>query len=350
MASSRPGTFYIISRVSRTATRLDAPPIPEHHRAPAAAVWAALVAVWIVWGSTYLAIRVAVETMPPFLMAGTRFLIAGSALYALSVRRGDRLGDRPGGAQWRAAFIVGAALLLGGNGLVSWAEQRVASGIASLLVATVPLWMALLDRVVFGRRLSLVAVLGLAIGFAGLAVLVQPSGSGRIDPLGAVALVAASLSWAAGSLYARRAPLPSRPLVGTGMQMLAGGLLLVLVGAATGELGRVHLFGISVASMLGLGYLVVFGSWVGFSAYVWLLRVTRTSLVSTYAYVNPVVAVFLGWLFLAEPITARTLLAGGVIVVAVALIVTARPARRTEPAAGPGEPEARDVISDGSRR
>jgi drug/metabolite transporter (DMT)-like permease len=308
------------------------------HRAPAAAVWAALLSVWAFWGGTYLAIRLVVRTMPPFLSASVRFLVAGALLYAFAVRRGDREGDRPGRAQWVAATIIGGSLLLGGNGLVMWAEQTVPSGITALIIASVPLWLAVLDRLVFGKRLSWLAVLGLAVGFGGLVLLVNPTGGGNIDPAGAAALVVASLSWAAGSLYARHAPLPKRPLVGTGMQMLAGGLLLALVGAARGEFGRLDASAVSLESVLGLAYLIVFGSLVAFAAYVWLLRVTRTTLVSTYAYVNPVVAVFLGWAILAEPITAGTLIAGAIIVVAVALIVSARPAKQASSSPAPSEP------------
>ncbi len=319
-------------RARREAAALES----DGHRARAAAVWAALLSVWLFWGGTYLAIRVVVQTMPPFLSASSRFLIAGALLYALAVRRGDREGDRPGRAQWLAAAIIGGSLLLGGNGLVMWAEQTVPSGIAALIIASVPLWMALLDRVVFGSRLPWLAILGLAVGFGGLALLLNPWASGRLDPAGVAALVFASLSWSAGSLYARHASLPKRPLVGTGMQMLAGGLLLALVGLGRGELAQVEAADVSMESLLGLGYLIVFGSLVAFAAYVWLLRVTRTSLVSTYAYVNPVVAVFLGWAVLSEPVTVRTLIAGGVIVVAVALIVSARRAKQpSNESAGP---------------
>lgn len=311
---------------------------PDGHRAPAAAVWAALLSVWIFWGGTYLAIRVVVRTLPPFLSASGRFIVAGVLLYAFAVRRGDREGDRPGRAQWVAATVIGGSLLVGGNGLVMWAEQTVPSGIAALIIASVPLWMALLDRLVFGKRLSWPAVLGLAVGLGGLVLLVNPMGGGRMDPAGAAALVVASVSWAAGSLYARHAPLPNRPLVGTGMQMLAGGVLLALVGTVRGEFAELELAAVSVESILGLAYLIVFGSLVAFAAYVWLLRVTRTTLVSTYAYVNPVVAVFLGWAVLAEAITVRTLIAGAVIVVAVALIVSARPAKQPASAPAPAEP------------
>jgi drug/metabolite transporter (DMT)-like permease len=334
------GRLYIMATMIRAGSdsaaswrdRRAAATQPDGHRAPAAAVWAALVSVWAFWGGTYLAIRVVVRTMPPFLSASLRFLVAGAVLYAVAVRRGDRAGDRPSRAQWMAAAIIGGSLLLGGNGLVMWAEQTVASGIAALIIASVPLWLALLDRVVLGNRLSWLAVVGLAVGFSGLVLLVNPSGGSRLNLAGAGALMIASLSWAAGSLYARHAPLPKRPLVGTGMQMLAGGMLLGLVGLARGELGQFDPAAVSIESVLGLAYLIVFGSLVAFSAYIWLLRVTRTTLVSTYAYVNPIVAVFLGWGVLSEPISLQTLIAGMIIVVAVALIVSARRTKEPAPA------------------
>jgi drug/metabolite transporter (DMT)-like permease len=295
-------------------------------------IWAALAAVYFFWGTTYLAIRVGVRTMPPFLMASVRFLIAGAILYAIAIRTGDRVGDRPTRRHWRSAAIIGSALLLGGNGLVSWAEQSVPSGLAALIIATVPFWLVLLGRFVLRDRVSLREWLGIAAGMGGLVFLVNPTSGAGIEPLGAGLLVAASVSWAAGSLFARSAPLPSRPLVGTAMEMLCGGVALGVVGIAAGELGRVNISEISLVSLFGLGWLIVFGSLVGFSAYIWLLRVTRTSLVGTYAYVNPVVAVLLGWAMLGEPITVQALIAGGVIVVAVALIVSAR-APKEEPVA-----------------
>ena len=315
-------------------------------RAPSrAAIGAALAAVYFFWGTTYLAIRVAVETIPPFLMASIRFLIAGAILYPIAVRMGDREGDRPTRRHWRSAVIIGTALLLGGNGLVTAAERTIDSGIAALMVATVPLWLVVFGRVVLRDRISGREWLGIAAGLVGLALLVNPTGVGALDPVGGGLLVLAPMAWAAGSLYARRAPLPSRPLVGTAMEMLAGGAVLGIVGVAIGELGRLDLAAISAASLVSVAYLVVFGSILAFSAYVWLLRVTRTSLAGTYAYVNPVVAVLLGWAILDERVTLQTLLAGGVIVAAVALIVTAR-SPRPEPDAfsesgstAVGEPE-----------
>jgi len=308
------------------------------------AVLAALAVVYVVWGSTYLAIRIAVETLPPFLMVGSRFLIAGGLLYAWSIRRGDVVGDRPGPAQWRATAIVGSLLLVGGNGLVVWGEQTVPSGIAALLVATLPLWMALFGRLAFGDRLRPVAIAGLVVGFAGVALLVRtgggggrvdPTGAGGLDPLGTGVILLAPVSWAIGSLWSGRLPLPARPLVTTGMEMLCAGAVLTLLGGLGGELGRLDLAAVSGRSLAAFAYLVTFGSLLAFSAYVWLLRNATPSVISTYAYVNPVVAVALGWAILAEPVTATTLLAGAVIVGSVALIVA--PGRAPHPDDEPTE-------------
>jgi drug/metabolite transporter (DMT)-like permease len=298
-------------------------------------VWVALVAVYVIWGSTYLAIRVAVRTIPPFFMGSIRFLIAGGVLYAVSIRLGEREADRPTWRQWRAAAIIGGLLLLGGNGGVAWAEQRVASGIVALVIAMVPIWMALIDRFVFGQRLAKWAVIGLALGFAGLVLLVGGPGEGRADVVGIAVVVVASLCWAAGSMYARRAPLPRRPLVGTGMQMVAGGVIMGLAGAAAGEIGSFHPGAVTADSLWATAYLIVFGSWIGFVAYVWLLRAAPTSLVGTYAYVNPVIAVFLGWMFLDEALRGRTIVAAAVIVAGVALIISARKIPLENPAEAP---------------
>ena len=286
-------------------------------------IWVALAAVYVIWGTTYLAIRVVNETLPPLLAASVRFLVAGALMYAWTIRRGDREGDRPGPVQWRAAAVIGTLLLLGGNGGVVWAERTIPSGLAALLVALVPLWMALFDRVVFGRHLGTRTVVGLVAGFGGAALLVGGEAAGDVDLTGMLFVVGASLCWSIGSLYSRQAPLPKRPFVGISMEMLAGAVALAIAGVLAGELGQIDTSTFSRASLLGLLYLIVFGSWVGFTAYLWLLRVARTSLVSTYAYVNPVVAVFLGWLILDETITIRTLVAGAVIVASVALIISA---------------------------
>lgn len=299
------------------------PPTPAPTQAPTSLIWIALGTVYIVWGTTYLAIRVVNQTLPPLLTASVRFLISGAILYAWSVRRGDRAADRPGPRQWQAALFTGGLLLLGGNGGVVLAERTIPSGLQALLFALVPLWMALLDRVFGKRRLKWIAVLGLVAGFGGAALLLGGAVRGHIDPAGLAFGTGASLCWAIGSLYSRHAPLPSRPLVGTGMQMLAGGALMGIAGLAFGELDGLRPERFSTASLLGFAYLIAVGSFVGFTAYLWLLRNARTSLVSTYAFVNPVVAVTLGWLLLGETIGARTIAGGGIIVVSVALIIWA---------------------------
>ena len=290
------------------------------------AIWGAMLSVYIVWGSTYLAIRFAVQSMPPFLMAGFRFLVAGSILYAWRRLSGDAPA-RP--VHWRSAAIVGLFLLLGGNGGVVWAEQRVVSGVAALMVGASPLWMILIDWVRGTARPSWVVVVGVLVGFAGIAVLVGPAEltglHGSIDPLGAVVLLLASIFWAIGSLYSRKAELPSSALLGTAMEMLTGGAALALVGTLSGEWARLNLSAVTLPSLLGLGYLIIFGSLVGFTAYTWLLRVAPTTLVSTYAYVNPVVAILMGNLLAREPLTPRILLAAAVIVGAVALITFTQP-------------------------
>lgn len=288
-------------------------------------VASAFAAVYILWGSTYLAIKFALESLPPFWMASSRFLIAGALLYVWACRRGE---PKPTRIHWRSAVVVGGLLLLGGNGGVVFAEQRVPSGLAALLVATVPLWMVMLDGAGRGwRRPPIQVLLGIGLGLAGVALLVGPgrfAGGHGVDPLGAAALLFGALCWATGSLYSRRAPLPPSPLLGTAMEMLGGGACLAVAGLLSGEWHRLDLAAASPRSLLAVAYLVIFGSLVGFTAYVWLLKVSTPPLVATYAYVNPVVAVFLGWAFAGEPVTARTLLAAAVIVGAVVLITTHR--------------------------
>src|ERR1700730_11316414 len=291
---------------------------------PAVRIWLALGTVYLLWGSTYLCIKYAIDTIPPFLMVSLRFLVAGGVLYALAIRTGERGTDRIGSRQWMAALLIGGAMLLGGNGGVILAEQYAPTGVVALLVATAPLWMAIIDRVVFGRRLPALVIVGLVIGFGGVAFLIGSPGPGRINLFGAALALAAPVCWASGSVFTRHVKLPVRPLVAASMEMLCAGLLFAIVSLLTGEFGRVHVQSISRTSIVALIYLIVFGSLVGFSAYVWLLRAAPLSLVSTYAYVNPVVAVILGALFVGEAISSRLLIAGGIIVVSVALIVVAR--------------------------
>ncbi len=300
-----------------------------------AAIWSALIAIYIVWGSTYLAIRFAVETMPPFLTAGFRFLIAGGVLYIFRRLRGDKAPLR---LEWRSAAIVGLFLLVGGNGGLMWAEQRVASGIAALLIGSVPLWIALLDSLrPGGRRPDRWVIVGVLAGFAGILILIGPAQligiQGEVDPVGAVVLLLAALSWAAGSLFNRGAKLPDSPLLGTGMEMLVGSLGLFILGTVTGEWSQMDLTSFSTRSLLGFAYLVVFGSLVGFASYVWLLRVAPTMLVSTYAYVNPLIAILLGSLLAGEALTPRIVLAVMFILGSVVLITLTNPATSKSAAA-----------------
>lgn len=296
----------------------------------------AFAAVYLIWGSTYLAILFALETLPPFLMAGVRFIIAGTLLYGWSIARSS---FRPGRREWGAAAIIGALLLLGGNGAVVWAEQTVPSGIAALLVAGTPCWMVLLDWLWKGAaRPGLRTVAGLLLGFGGIVLLVDPAsltGGGPVSMTGAIVLTLGSISWAVGSIYSKGAPVPAAPLLATGMQMLMGGALLVLAGTLTGEWTRVDTADISLKSLLALGYLIIFGAIIGYSAYVWLLRVSTPARVSTYAYVNPVVAVILGWTLAGETFTLRMALAAAIIIAGVAMITLdsrsqARAARAAE--------------------
>jgi drug/metabolite transporter (DMT)-like permease len=286
-----------------------------------AKVVAAFAAVYIVWGSTYVAILFAIETLPPFLMAAARFLVAGSLILLWSLRRLER---RPSPAEWKAAAVVGGLLLLGGNGAVVWAEQTLPSSIAALLIAVTPAWMVLIDWLWHGsRRPGGRTVLGLALGFSGLALLLGPAalmGAGRIDLTGALVVMGGSLSWAIGSLYSRNAPRPPGAVLAIGMQMVAGGALLLILAIAVGEPARLDLAGVSLKSALAVAYLIVFGSIVAYTAYIWLLRVVSSARVSTYAYVNPVVAVLLGWTLAGEALTPRMGVAAAVIVLGVALI------------------------------
>ena len=308
------------------------PPPSTHADAAAApptlAVVSAFAAVYLIWGSTYLAIRFAIETLPGFLMAGVRFTVAGALLFAWTGWRGR---TPPRRREWRTASVMGALMLLGGNGAVVWATERVPSGIVALLIATVPLWMVLLDWAQgTGLRPTARVLLGLAIGFGGALLLVGPDALGTahlVDPVRGLAALGGALSWAAGSIYARRAPQPTSPLVATAAQMLLGGAFLLVLGLATGEAAEVDPAGFSALSVLSLAYLIVFGAVVGYSAYVWLLRVTSAARVATYAYVNPVVAVFLGWLLADEPLTPRVAIAAAVIVAGVAVITTERTRR-----------------------
>lgn len=292
---------------------------------------AAFAAVYIIWGSTYLAIRYASETLPPFLMAGARFLLAGALLFVWTRARGAPMPKR---IHWRSTFIIGALLLLCGNGFVTWAEgaRHLASGIAALLVAIVPLWMVLIDWVGYkSPRPGMIVFVGLFVGLIGIALLVGPDlFSSAIDPLGVGAILLATFGWANGSLYSRRAPLPASPLQTTAMEMLCGGALLMLASGLSGEWANFDLANVSTKSWIAVAYLVIFGSSIAFTAYVWLLGVVAPARVATYAYINPVVAVFLGTLA-GEEITLLTVVAAAVIVSSVVIITSYRPNKTPKP-------------------
>lgn len=294
--------------------------------------------IYIVWGSTYLAIKYAIESIPPFLMAGWRFLLAGMLLYPLVRWRHQ---PAPTLRNWAAAALTGTLMLVGGNGLVCWAEQTVPSGLAALLIATVPLWMVLLDWSVFrGTRPTLRILAGLTVGLIGVSLLIGRSGLGdqqSVNPLGAAALLGACMSWSLGSLFSRRTQLPRSALVSVAMQMLCAGVVLTLIGTAAGEWRRVSLAAISFKSWLAVAYLAVFGSIAALSAYVWLLRVCSAARVATYAYVNPLVALLLGTLE-NEPLTPAIGAAAALIVTAVVLVNTGRRSPSPPPAAERGRP------------
>jgi drug/metabolite transporter (DMT)-like permease len=282
---------------------------------------AAFAAVYIVWGSTYLAIRVAVETLPPFLSAGVRFLIAGGVLFAVLVARGAVV---PTPIQWKQAAITGTLMLVGGNGLVMWAEKTLSSGFTALLVALAPIWFALLEWLrPAGVRPQTKTIAGIIIGFAGVVVLVNGRGhaghmTGELSA--AVAVVVAGLCWAGGSLYSKYGTVASSPWMSSAAQMICGGAGLLFAGVATGEPTRTDWSSISARSLAALGYLIVFGSWIGFSAYVWLLKASTPARVSTYAYVNPVIAVFLGWALLGERLNSAVAYGAAIILCGVVVI------------------------------
>ncbi|MGZ3331807.1 MAG: EamA family transporter [Gemmatimonadaceae bacterium] len=290
-----------------------------------AQIIAAFASIYVIWGSTYLAIRYAVETIPPFVMGGVRFLISGTILYLWSRYRGA---PKPTRLHWRNATVAGGFLLLGGNGAVIWAEQFVPSGLTALLVSILPFWLVIIEWVRPPRKRPSGAVLvGLILGFVGIIVLVGPSsagGHGNVAPLGALVLIIGSLSWAIGSFWSRDAQLPESGLLTTGMEMLGGGALLMIIGALSGEFAQLDVHAVSKASAIGLLYLVTFGSLLGFTSYIWLLDKVSPARLGTYAYVNPLVAVMLGWAIAGERLSIRTGVAAAIVICAVALITTAR--------------------------
>lgn len=300
----------------------------EYLKASRAQVLLGFAAVYIIWGSTYLGIRFAIETIPPFLMAGVRFLLAGLVLYGYQRMRG---GVKPTPLQWRAAAIIGFGLVFIGNGAVVWAEQIIPSGIAALVVAITPCWIVLIDWLwAKNERPTLRTATGLLLGFGGILLLIGPGldTTGSVNVLGVLAVTAGTLGWASGSIYSKHAALPEPQLLATGMEMLCGGAMLVVLSFAVGEPGTFHIGDVSARSWLAFFYLTIFGSLVAFSAYVWLLRVVRPALVSTYAYVNPLVAVALGWALAGEALSARMGLAAAVILAGVVLITIPKRAAR----------------------
>jgi drug/metabolite transporter (DMT)-like permease len=291
-----------------------------HSSPPRLKLLSAFASVYIVWGSTYLAIRIAIETIPPLLMAGVRFIIAGSMMYFWGRLRTK---ERPTLIHWKSAAIVGLMLLLVGNGGLSWSEQLIPSGIAALIVAVSPLWFILIDWMQGGTRPTAGVFIGLTLGTLGIAILIDPAdlvGGGEVSALGASVLLVSSVCWAFGSFYARGAKLPSSPALANGMEMLIGGVGLIFVGIIAGEMKDLHLATITTKSLLAVAYLVVFGSIIGFSSYIWLFHNTTPTRASTYAYVNPIVAVLIGWLVGGEQLPTRVVLAALLIIAAVATI------------------------------
>ena len=292
-----------------------------------AQIIAAFASIYLVWGSTYLAIRYAIETIPPFTMGGARFLVSGVLLYAWARYRGA---PNPTRLNWRNAAIAGAFLLLGGNGAVVWAEQFVPSGLTALLVSILPFWLVIIEWVRPPRRRpSALVLVGLVLGFVGIIVLIGPGnlgGDGDVPLVGALVLILGSLSWAIGSFWSRDAELPKSGLLTTGMEMLAGGALLLIAGVVSGELTNFDIQRVSRDSAIGLLYLITFGSLIGFTSYIWLLDKVSPAILGTYAYVNPIVAVLLGWAIAGEALSIRTGVAAAIVICAVALITSARSA------------------------
>jgi drug/metabolite transporter (DMT)-like permease len=300
---------------------------PSGGQPSAARIWAGIWVIYLVWGSTYLGIAVAVESIPPFVMAAIRFLLAGGILLAWTVLRHRRDWRAPTRRQVRDTAIVGALLLGGGMGMVAFGEQSVPSGITAVLIALMPLWLAVFGWVLLGDRLPRPVLAGIALGVVGVVVLAWPGDASLdgVEPLHLLAVFVSPISWSLGTLFAaRRARLPEEPLVATGLQMVLGSATLAVMALASGELATWDPGTTTTASIVAFAYLTVVGSLFAFTVFAWLLRVAPLPKVATYAYVNPIVAVILGTIVLGEPLTGRTLLAGAIIVASVALIVTAR--------------------------
>lgn len=291
-------------------------------------IWLILVALWIINGSSFLAIKVSIDTIPPLLSAGIRFTISGSILIAAYlVRKGyEHKHDHIGKQQWKDTIILAAALFLGGQGLLTWGSQYLSSGITGLLNSTIPLWVAVIAFLVYRRGMTKLTIMGLCAGFGGLMLLIAPSlgGNDTLSTVGVTALILSSLAWAFGSLYSARAKLPVSILASSGMLMITGGLMLIVASAALGELRGLDVTQISNRSLIAMIYLIVIITVIGFTDFYWLLRVTSASLANTFAYVSPVIAVILGWAILDESITLLTVIAMAVILLGVALMVTTK--------------------------
>jgi drug/metabolite transporter (DMT)-like permease len=290
-----------------------------------------LLILWLINGSSFLAIKISIDTIPPLLSAGIRFMIAGSALYSIYLAKPilnrrktpNHAHEHIGKIQWRDAIILGALLMVGGQGILTWGARYLPSGITGLLNSTVPLWVAILALVIFKRRLSKLPILGLCAGFGGLMLLVAPSlSTGELSPVGTTALIISSVLWALGSLYSTKSKLPVSILASSGMIMITGGLMLTAISLSLGEYRGLEIPDISWQSSIALIYLILIVTVIGFTDFYWLLRVTTPSLANTFAYVSPVIAVILGWLLLHESITSTTIIAMVVILIGVALMVT----------------------------
>ena len=289
-------------------------------------IWLALFALYIVWGSTYFGIKVAIETIPPFLQAGIRFFISGLILMIWQLAAGSKVPTRK---QWVSTAIIGTLLLLGGNGLVSWAEQFIPSGIAAIIIGSIPMFLVIAEAIrPGGVRPTWRAIIGLLIGFAGIFILVGPaeiSGSkAQLNPFGVIALLSACVLWATGSIFSKTADLPQSSLMTTGAEMLTGSIGLFVVSLLTGEINGWNIAEVSARSAYGLAYLITVGSLIGFGSYIWLLQNAPISLVATYAYVNPIVAVLLGNWLGNEPLEPHIWIATAIIIGSVIFINTSR--------------------------
>jgi drug/metabolite transporter (DMT)-like permease len=290
-------------------------------------VWVILVALWIINGSSFLAIKVSIDTIPPLLSAGIRFTISGSILFAAYFfrREYEHEHDEIGKQQWKDTIILAAALFLGGQGLLTWGSQYLTSGMTGLLNSTIPLWVGIIAFLLYRRGMTKLTVLGLCAGFGGLMLLIGPSlGVGALSPAGVTALILSSLAWAFGSLYSSKAKLPVSILASSGMLMVSGGLMLIIASLALGEFQGLDITQISTRSLIAMIYLIIIITVVGFTDFYWLLRVTSASLANTFAYVSPVIAVILGWAILHESITVLTIVAMIIILLGVALMVTTK--------------------------